>query len=64
MPDPVGESYCYSNFGYCILGRIIEKVTGKSYIDFIRERFNIDVLVAGNTAEKLQSNESFYYDYD
>jgi N-acyl-D-amino-acid deacylase len=28
--DP-GERYAYSNFGYCILGRVIEKVTKQSY---------------------------------
>ncbi|HEV7805088.1 MAG TPA: serine hydrolase [Solirubrobacteraceae bacterium] len=26
-----GAAYEYLNFGYCVLGRIIEKVTGKSY---------------------------------
>jgi N-acyl-D-amino-acid deacylase len=26
-----GERYAYSNFGYCILGRVIEKVTGQPY---------------------------------
>ncbi len=26
-----GERYAYSNFGYCILGRVIEKVTGQTY---------------------------------
>jgi CubicO group peptidase (beta-lactamase class C family) len=26
-----GERYAYSNFGYCILGRVIEKATGQSY---------------------------------
>jgi len=34
--DP-GTKYAYSNFGYCILGRIIEKVTGQPYEDYIRE---------------------------
>ena len=34
--DP-GEHYAYSNFGYSILGRIIEKVTGKPYEDHVRE---------------------------
>jgi CubicO group peptidase (beta-lactamase class C family) len=28
--DP-GERYAYSNFGYCLLGRVIEKITGQSY---------------------------------
>nr|HPN59854.1 serine hydrolase domain-containing protein [Chitinophagaceae bacterium] len=27
--------YKYSNFGYCLLGRIIEKLSGKSYEQFI-----------------------------
>ncbi len=34
--DP-GTKYAYSNFGYCLLGRVIEKVTGKSYESFVRE---------------------------
>ncbi len=33
--DP-GTHYAYSNFGYCVLGRVVEKVTGKSYIDYIK----------------------------
>jgi CubicO group peptidase (beta-lactamase class C family) len=32
-----GERYAYSNFGYCILGRVIEKVSGKRYEDYVRE---------------------------
>jgi N-acyl-D-amino-acid deacylase len=34
--DP-GERYAYSNFGYCVLGRVIEKVTGQTYEEFARE---------------------------
>jgi N-acyl-D-amino-acid deacylase len=34
--DP-GSRYAYSNFGYCVLGRIIEKLTGKPYEQFVRE---------------------------
>ena len=26
-----GERYAYSNFGYCLLGRVIERITGTSY---------------------------------
>lgn len=32
-----GERYAYSNFGYCILGRIIEKLTGKDYETYMKE---------------------------
>jgi CubicO group peptidase (beta-lactamase class C family) len=31
-----GERYAYSNFGYCLLGRVIEKVTGQTYEDHVR----------------------------
>lgn len=32
-----GQKYAYSNFGYCLLGRILEQATGKSYADAMRE---------------------------
>jgi len=32
-----GEVYAYSNFGYCLLGRIIEQVSGQTYEAFVRE---------------------------
>jgi CubicO group peptidase (beta-lactamase class C family) len=31
-----GERSAYSNFGYCILGRVIEKASGLSYEQFVR----------------------------
>ena len=31
-----GSCYAYSNFGYCLLGRVIEKVTGLGYEDYVR----------------------------
>lgn len=30
-----GERYAYSNFGYCVLGRVIEKVSGQSYEAYV-----------------------------
>jgi len=33
--DP-GARYAYSNFGYCVLGRVIEKVSGVPYGEFVR----------------------------
>jgi N-acyl-D-amino-acid deacylase len=32
-----GEHRRYSNFGYCVLGRVIEKATGRTYIDYVRK---------------------------
>jgi len=32
--DP-GKRYAYSNFGYCLLGRVIEKASGQSYEDYV-----------------------------
>lgn len=35
--DP-GERYAYSNLGYCLLGRVIEKLTGQSYEDYVKQK--------------------------
>lgn len=35
--DP-GARYAYSNFGYCVLGRVIEKVTGLNYEKFLHQQ--------------------------
>jgi CubicO group peptidase (beta-lactamase class C family) len=35
--DP-GSAYAYSNFGYCVLGRIIEKLTGIPYDAYVKEK--------------------------
>lgn len=35
--DP-GSRYAYSNYGYCVLGRIIERVSGQSYESFVRNQ--------------------------
>jgi CubicO group peptidase (beta-lactamase class C family) len=31
-----GSKSVYSNFGYSLLGQIIEKVTGRTYVDYVR----------------------------
>ena len=38
-----GERYAYSNFGYCLLGRVIEKVTGKTYEAAVQEKVLLPV---------------------
>lgn len=32
-----GEEYRYSNLGYWLLGKLIEKVSGKSYVEYVRQ---------------------------
>lgn len=32
-----GERYAYSNFGYCVLGRLIEKASGQPYEKYVQE---------------------------
>jgi CubicO group peptidase (beta-lactamase class C family) len=67
LADPPGKSFAYSNFGYCLLGRVIEKVTGQTYEQYIKDnilrRCDIsDMRIAGNTLEERAINEVKYYD--
>jgi CubicO group peptidase (beta-lactamase class C family) len=39
--EPGTGERTYCNFGYAVLGRVIEKISGKSYIDFIREELTL-----------------------
>jgi CubicO group peptidase (beta-lactamase class C family) len=38
-----GEKFAYSNFGYIILGRVIERLSGMPYEQFVRERVLLPV---------------------
>ncbi len=63
--DP-GSRFVYSNFGYCILGRVIEKVTGLSYAAYVQKAllqpFGItQMAVAGPRLKDRASNEVRYY---
>jgi CubicO group peptidase (beta-lactamase class C family) len=66
LDHPPGQNYAYSNFGYCVLGRVIEKVTRRPYADYVRtavlERCGIsDMTIAGNTLAQRQPREVKYY---
>jgi CubicO group peptidase (beta-lactamase class C family) len=37
LTSPPGKKWAYSNFGYCILGRVIEKTSGKPYHRFVQD---------------------------
>lgn len=65
--DP-GKHYSYSNFGYCLIGRVLEKRMGMSYEDVVRklvlEPFgmgNLTLRIGGNTLDERQANEVRYY---
>jgi CubicO group peptidase (beta-lactamase class C family) len=60
-----GTHYAYSNFGYCILGRVIEQVTGKTYADAVQELILgpagvTSMQIAGNTLADRATNEVAY----
>jgi CubicO group peptidase (beta-lactamase class C family) len=66
LKHPPGTHYAYSNFGYCVLGRVIEHFHGRPYDDFVREaifsRCGIrDMRIAGNTLTQRFPNEVVYY---
>jgi CubicO group peptidase (beta-lactamase class C family) len=46
---PPGAKFAYSNFGFCLLGRIIEKATGRPYEDYVREAVLAPAGAAGMT---------------
>ena len=62
-----GTHWAYSNFGYCILGRVIEKLTVQTYEQYIKDNILrrcdlTDMRIAGNTLEDRATNEVKYYD--
>lgn len=61
--DP-GARYAYSNFGYCVLGRVIEKVTGKPYEKFVREEMLAHVGIKQmciGASRQSKEGETHYY---
>jgi CubicO group peptidase (beta-lactamase class C family) len=63
--DAPGNAYRYSNFGYCVLGRVIEAVTGLTYADAVRNLILApsgvsQMTIAGNTAADRQYPEAIY----
>jgi CubicO group peptidase (beta-lactamase class C family) len=62
-----GTNYSYSNFGFCILGRVIEKISGMTYEDYVIQNIlrpnHIDDMVPGRSLpENAVKNEVHYYD--
>lgn len=67
--DVPGNAYRYSNFGYCLLGRVIEAVTGQPYESAVRNLILLpsgvtQMTIAGNTASDRQYPEAMYTGVD
>ncbi|HXB95317.1 MAG TPA: serine hydrolase, partial [Puia sp.] len=61
-----GRSYYYSQFGYTVLGRVIEKITGLPYSQAVQQLVLqpsgiSDMQIAGNTLAARLPNEVEYY---
>jgi CubicO group peptidase (beta-lactamase class C family) len=62
---PPGQHWAYSNFGYCVLGRVIEQVTGQPYADYVQSKILApcdisDMKIAGNKLSQRAPNEVVY----
>jgi D-alanyl-D-alanine carboxypeptidase len=65
-PKTPGTFYDYSNVGFFIAGRVIEKISGKSYVNYIRQDLlpatgATETDMAGKTLADRKANEVKYY---
>jgi CubicO group peptidase (beta-lactamase class C family) len=60
-----GTTYDYLNFGYCVMGRVIEQVSGLDYGEAVRQHVLLpcgihDMHIAGDTLTDRRANEVVY----
>ncbi|MFM7544438.1 MAG: serine hydrolase [Ignavibacteria bacterium] len=63
-----GTQSQYSNFGFCVLGRVIEKITGQTYENYVYNNILLplgitDMHLGFNLLVNQLPNEVNYYDY-
>src|SRR5437773_3409004 len=61
-----GTRYAYSNFGYCVLGRVIETIAGTSYEKFVQGKVLAPIgirqmRIGASVADKRVEGEVRYY---
>ena len=61
-----GAEYHYSNFGFCVLGRVVEKLSGQTYPNYVKNQILIpsgitSMEIAGDTEADRKANEVKYY---
>ena len=63
-----GTHYAYSNFGYCLLGRVIEAKSGAPYEDYVHEHVlrpcGIRAMAVGGKTSNAAVREVHYYGPD
>ncbi|MEO7964582.1 MAG: serine hydrolase domain-containing protein [Gemmatimonadaceae bacterium] len=68
LKTTVGEHFQYSNFGFALLGHIVERVAGRPYEQVLRERLliplNMRATAIALTAEQQQQLAAFYWTDD
>ena len=66
LANPPGTHWAFSNFGYCVLGRVIEAVTGQPYASYVQANIlapcGISTMqIAANKESHKAANEVVYY---
>jgi CubicO group peptidase (beta-lactamase class C family) len=66
LTNPPGTHWAYSNFGYCILGRVIEQITGEPYDSYVETNIlapcGISTMkIARNKQSDSAQDEVVYY---
>jgi CubicO group peptidase (beta-lactamase class C family) len=61
-----GTNYTYLNFGYCLLGRIIERITRRTYVNHVQTALLTpagvtSMQIAGDTLAQRAANEVVYF---
>jgi CubicO group peptidase (beta-lactamase class C family) len=69
MSRDANTQFEYLNFGFCLLGRVIEKVTGQSYEQYVRQAVLqpsgiADMTIGGNSEAARKPREVKYYPAD
>ena len=62
-----GTTYAYSNFGYCILGRLVERVSGMGYEQYVQQNILTPLAIArqklgASLMSDAVNGEVTYYD--
>jgi CubicO group peptidase (beta-lactamase class C family) len=66
LANPPGTNWAFSNFDYCVLGRVIEAVTGQPYASYVQANIlapcGISTMqIAANKESHKAANEVVYY---